>query len=231
MKFIQLITRFIFILCLPVFIFTASVGLAFNSLSLYKYGFKKYDISRVTGIAPGELTKAARGLISYWNTGKDLIDTKVLKDGQSLTLYNEREVVHLKDVKALVRIDYLVLGLAGLYCIMYLAYVLRGKTPRQLREAALAGLGGSLATLGVLAALGIAVSLDFNSFWWQFHLLSFANDFWLLDPRTDYLVMMFPEGFWFDSVMVIAAVSGVMAIFSGGLSWATLNRNPSSNSQ
>jgi uncharacterized membrane protein len=61
--------------------------------------------------------------------------------------------------------------------------------------------------------------------------LSFANDFWLLDPRTDYLVMMFPEGFWFDSVMVIAAVSGVMAIFSGGLSWATLKRNPSSNSQ
>jgi integral membrane protein (TIGR01906 family) len=227
MKAIRLLTRFIFILCMPVFIFTASVGLAFNSLSLYKYGFRKYNISQVTGIAPDELTKAARGLINYWNSGKELIDIKVLKDGQVFTLYNEREVVHLKDVKALVRLDYFALGAAGLYCIIYLAYVLRGKTARHLREAALAGLGGSMATIGVLAALGIAVSLDFNAFWWQFHLLSFANDFWLLDPRTDYLVMMFPEGFWFDSVVVIAAVSGVMTILAGGLSWATLRRNPS----
>jgi integral membrane protein (TIGR01906 family) len=230
MKALRLLTRFVFILCLPIFIFTASVGLAFNSLSLYKYGFRKYNISQVTGIAPDELTKAARGLINYWNSGKELIDIKVLKDGQAFTLFNEREVVHLKDVKGLVRLDYLAMSIAGLYCFIYLAYTLRGKTQTRRREAALAGLSGSLATLVILVSLGIAASIDFNAFWWQFHLLSFANDFWLLDPRTDYLVMMFPEGFWFDSVFVIVAVSSALAVFAGGLSWAALKRNPSSKS-
>jgi len=71
---------------------------------------------------------------------------------------------------------------SGLYCLIYLAYELSRMNQRHRREAALAGLGGSLVTLGILLALGIAAGVDFNGFWWQFHLLSFANDFWLLDP-------------------------------------------------
>ena len=37
-----------------------------------------------------------------------------------------------------------------------------------------------------------------------FHLISFTNDLWILDPRRDYLIMMFPQGFFFDSTMFIA---------------------------
>jgi len=71
MKATGLFARFFFILCLPVFIFTVTIGLAFNNLSLYEYGFKKYGISGVTGIAPDQLTVAARGLIKYWNSGQN----------------------------------------------------------------------------------------------------------------------------------------------------------------
>ena len=226
MKATWLFTRIVFFICLPVLIFTVTIGLAFNSLSLYKYGFKKYNISSVTGIAPEELNKAARGLITYWGNGQELIDITVIKDGAPFILFNEQEVIHLKDVKTLVKLDHYALAVTGLYVLAYLAFMLGGKTPRHRREAALAGMGGSLFSLGILAALGIAVGLDFDGFWWQFHLLSFANDFWLLDPTKDYLVMMFPEGFWFDSVMIIAGVSTALTIFSGGLSWATLKRNP-----
>ncbi len=226
MKASWLFARIVFSICLTIFIFTATIWLAFNSLSLYKYGFKKYDITTVTGIAPEELNKAARGLITYWRSGQEFIDITVIKDGKPFTLFNEREVIHLKDVKALVKLDFIAMVVAASYCLVYLAYVLGGKTPRHRREAGLAGMGGALLSLGLLVLLGIAAGLDFDSFWWQFHLLSFANDFWLLDPTTDYLVMMFPEGFWFDSVMVIAGVSTSLAIFAAGLSWATLRRNP-----
>ncbi len=46
----------------------------------------------------------------------------------------------------------------------------------------------------------------------QFHLLSFANDLWQLDPARDYLIMLFPQGFWFDATMLVALVTVVLAI-------------------
>jgi integral membrane protein (TIGR01906 family) len=226
MKALRLPVRLLFTLCLPVLIFTASIALAFNSPSLYKYGFDKYNISGVTGIEETELEKAARGLIGYWNSVQEPIAITVMKDGQPFSLFNEREIVHLRDVKVLVRLDYTAMGVAGLYCLSYLVFIMRSKRPGSRREAALAGLGGSLVALGLLCLMGIAALTNFSGFWWQFHLLSFANDFWLLDPRTDYLVMMFPEGFWFDSVIAIAGVSTALAVFTGGLSWAVLKRSP-----
>ena len=45
--------------------------------------------------------------------------------------------------------------------------------------------------------------IDFDDFFILFHYISFDNMDWLLDPTTDYLVMMYPDGFWF---MALGAV-------------------------
>ncbi len=224
MKIAWLVARWLFVLCLPVVLFTASIGLAFNSLWLYKYGFSKYDISGVTGLAPAELDRAARGLIGYWNSGQEYIDITVTRDGQPFTLFNEREVIHLKDVKALVRLDYLALAIAGLYCLVFAAVALWWRPPTYRRELALAGMGGSLLGAALLAVMGIMALSDFSGFWWRFHLLSFANDLWLLDPSRDYLIMMFPEGFWYDSVLIIAGLTAFLILLIGLLSWLYLRK-------
>jgi uncharacterized membrane protein len=41
-----------------------------------------------------------------------------------------------------------------------------------------------------------------------------TNDLWQLDPRRDYLVIIFPQGFWFDATMRVVAstVSGAVAL-------------------
>ena len=39
----------------------------------------------------------------------------------------------------------------------------------------------------------------------------------MLDPRTDYLIMLYPEGFWFDAVMKIAMQSALEAVVLGGI--------------
>ena len=227
MKIALILARVIFIICLPILLFTASIGLAFNSLSLYKYGFSKYNISAVTGLPPGELEEAARGLIRYWNSSEEYINMQVMKDGQPFTLFNEREIVHLKDVKDLVRLDYSALAVAGLYCLAFALLMFWYRRPVYRRGLAAAGLDGSLLSLGAIAALGIAALTDFEGFWWQFHLLSFANDFWLLDPTRDYLLMMFPEGFWYDSVLLIAGLAAVLAVVIGIASWRYLKQTRS----
>jgi integral membrane protein (TIGR01906 family) len=216
-KILDIITRWLFILCLPFLFISASIAICFNSAWLYRYGFSKYDISQETGIAPAELNKAAGGLIHYWNSGDKYIKLTIIKDGQPFELFNQREVIHLKDVKGLVWLDYRILLAALLFAVVYIGVHLwwrKGKYRGGLIWRLIAGSG---ATLLIILALGIASALDFDQLFIQFHLLSFANDFWELDPATDYLIMLFPGGFWFDAAVFVMLLAGGFAVVAGGI--------------
>ncbi len=210
--------KWLFVLCLPLLLISAGLAGAFNSLWLYKFGFDKYEISQKTGIAEVELEKAARGLISYFNSGEEDISVSVIKDGQPFTLFNEREVAHLRDVKELVRLDYRVLVASLLYALVFTGLSLfRWRNWRQMARGAM--WGGSL-TLALMAVLRVVTLFNFDQFFRQFHLLSFTNDLWLLDPSKDYLLMLFPGGFWYDATQFIALGVGTAAVLITGLAWA-----------
>ena len=108
-RIVVITTRWLFILCLPLMLLSAGISLAVNSQWLYEYGFDKYNVGATTGLADTELEKAASGLIGYFNSDKEFIDLVVIKDNQPFTLFNEREVAHLKDVKGLIWLDYRIL--------------------------------------------------------------------------------------------------------------------------
>jgi integral membrane protein (TIGR01906 family) len=206
--------KWLFVLCLPVLLLSASIGAAVNSLSLYKYGFDKYGAAATTGLAEAELEKAARGLIGYFNSGQEYITVTVAKDGQTMALFNQREVIHLRDVRGLIRLDYWVLLGALVYTLAYLSLTVRRKSWRQLASGLI---GGSVSTLALMAALGIGALFNFDRLFLQFHLLSFSNDFWLLDPSRDYLIMLFPRGFWLDATIVCAIATVIGAVILGGV--------------
>ena len=217
MKTVRTIAKWLFIICLPLLLLTVSVSSAMNCRWLYQYGFNKYDISQVTGLAPAELEKAAEGLIQYFNSSEEYISLTVIKDGQAFTLFNEREVAHLKDVKELFRLAYKVLLGTGIYALIYVGVALFWWRDR--RRLGWGLLGGGGLTLALMAALGIMIALDFDRFFLQFHLFSFANDFWMLNPAIDYLIMLFPQSFWFDATLFCAGGTAAIAIILGGVGW------------
>ena len=214
MKLIGVAARWIFILCLPVLLLTTSIGWAVNSLWLYKSGFDKYNVGPATGLADVELEKTAMGLIRYFNSNDEYISVTVIKNGKPFELFNQREVLHLKDVKGLIRFDYRVLVWAALYALGYALSRLFGK---QYRRLAWGVVGGSSLTLALMLALGLGVWLDFDQLFWQFHLFSFANELWQLDPGRDYLIMLFPGGFWYDVAAFCVLLTAGLAIVKGGL--------------
>jgi len=213
----KIAARWIFILCLPVLLVTASVTAAANCPALYHHGFAKYDVGQVTGLAQSELDKAADGLIAYFKSGEEFIDLTVVKDGRPFTLFNEREVGHLKDVKGLFRLVWWMLWGTLAYALAFAGCCLFWW--RQRRALGWGLLGGGGLTLFLMLALGIAALIDFDGLFLQFHLLSFANDLWMLNPATDYLIMLFPQGFWYDAAIycVLGAAGG--AIVLGGVGW------------
>ena len=57
-----------------------------------------------------------------------------------------------------------------------------------------------LITAIILSVLSL---LAFQQLFLIFHQISFANDLWILDPATDYLIMMFPQNFFLEATLLI----------------------------
>ena len=214
MKILTLVSRWLFLLCLPLLLLTAFIGGAANCISLYKYGFDKYHVSHTTGLSDAELESAARGLIGYFNSGDEYINVTVVKDGHTYSLFNEWEAIHLKDVKGLFRLDYWVFLGTLLYSFAYIGFFLWLGGRRLVARGLVWGSG---LTFSLMLVLGLVVMLNFDQFFLQFHLLSFTNEFWQLDPSQDYLILLFPRGFWYDATLFIAIATAVGAAVIGGL--------------
>jgi integral membrane protein (TIGR01906 family) len=213
----RIAAKWLFVICLPALLVTASVSWAVNSLWLYKYGFDKYSISQTTGLAQSELDKAATGLIDYFNSGDETISLTVMKDGESMVLFNEREVAHLRDVKGLFRLVYGVLLGTLVYALVYVGLGIFWWRNR--RRLSWGLVGGSCLTLALMLALGLGALFSFDWLFRQFHLISFANELWMLDPTRDYLIMLFPRGFWYDASLFCALTTIVGAVILSGVGW------------
>lgn len=225
MRIVGIAAKWLFILCLPLLLLSASIGGAANSLWLYKYGFDKYNVSETTGLAPSELEKAATGLIRYFNSDEEYISLTVIKDDKPFILFNQREIAHLRDVKGLFWLDYWILLGTLIYALGYTGISLWRKDWQQL---AWGLIGGSGLTLILMLALGLGTFLNFDRLFLQFHLISFSNELWRLDPAKDYLIMLFPHGFWYDATLfcILATTIGAVVLsgVGGGLIYSSTRR-------
>ncbi|MCY4365419.1 MAG: TIGR01906 family membrane protein [Chloroflexi bacterium] len=208
------------VLSVPLFLISASVAWAVNDPGLYRRGFEKYNISVYSGITSDDLNRVGYDLRRYFNSSEEPLNVVVSVYGQERELYNEREVHHMRDVKGLVRGVYWVAAVT-----LLLMVVVKGAGYYFCRwnftwPMARWGLYGGLLTLGIVAVVGLFALVGFDSLFLLFHQVSFTNDLWQLDPRTDYLLIMFPQGFWFDATIRVAltTILGAVALsaISGG---------------
>ena len=184
---------------------------AINDLGLYDRGFEKYNISRHTGITPGGLHEAGADIRGYFNSAAEPLLVTAQVYGEEREIFNHREVEHMRDVKGLVRGVYLVGGGALVYVLGVIVGGFCGFGAAFTRRLAWMLLWGGAATLGTLAVFGVAAAVGFGWLFLIFHQISFSNDLWMLDPRTDYLLIMFPLGFWFDATLRVAATAATGA--------------------
>ena len=202
----------LFVLCLPLFLITVNLGGAVNTARLYQYGFDKYDVSEDTGIEDGELQRVAGELRGYFNSG-DLQVTFLTEDGEES--FTDREVFHLKEVKDVVRLCYYLLwGSFGFLAAFMIGGYIWQRKRFSLPLAKLAFLGGAL-TIALLIILGIAALVNFDWLFVKFHQLFFTGETWRLSS-TDYLLRMFPEGFFNDATLFIVGAIIVEALVIGG---------------
>jgi len=220
LKILGIATKWLFMLCLPILLLSASFSWAVNSHWLYEYGFEKYNVSQTTGLAQSELEKTSTGLISYFNSGEEYISLTVMKDGESFELFTEQEIIHLWEVKTLFQLVYYFLGGALAFVIIYSLVMLLRRRGSSWRILAGEVLKGSVLTVGLVGALALGAVVAFGPLFWWFHEIAFIffpGRYWILDPGRHYLIMLFPQGFWYDAALFCALATAGLAVILGGV--------------
>ena len=194
----------LFIVVVPLFLVTSSISWAFNSPGLYNDGFKKYSISRISGITDADLRQVGADIRHYINSDDEplVVTTRIF--GEKRDLFNNREISHMKDVKQLVRGVYVLALVSAAYLAAMIVVGFGWQKVRFVPALAKRLTWGGGLTLILMVVFGIAALVGFDGVFLKFHQLSFANDLWQLNPRTDYLVRIFPQDFWFDATMWVS---------------------------
>lgn len=216
----------VLIVSLPLLLVATNIRWAVNSIGLYERGFSKYQISSATGLTDLELKKTAQQLIDYFNSRRAMAQVTVLKDGEKVELFTEREIVHLQDVKNLVQLDYRLqawtLTVIGIFSLLLVIWGRKGGWRR------LAGgfLWGGILTFTLIIILALGAVLGFEQLFLFFHLVSFPNEYWLLDPEQHYLIRIFPEEFFYDAALFIFGATLIEALFIAGVAFGGRRLSP-----
>lgn len=217
---VKLLVSLAFVLVVPLFLISLSLRLLIADRDFILEGFRENQVHLTTRLDQPRLERIADEFSSYLLGPGGRLDIRVTRDGQQVPLLNEREIVHMEDVQALIRLfmSFLVFGLV--VSVVRVGFALGvERTPVPLGRDLLLGAG---LMVGVVLFIGILSLIDFSQLWLRFHHVAFRNDLWMLDPRTDYLIMLFPQPFWFASTMRMAlytTVGTVAVAVAGFLLW------------
>ena len=184
--------------------------------SFYENEYRKNDTVSYTGMSAEDNLRATDTLLDYLQDKRQDIVFVAEVSGTEREVFNERETLHMVDVKALYQNAIQVRnGCVIAAVILLVLSVLIGK--RSIFSVLRNGWkNGVILTGAVILFIAIWALADFNQFWTNFHLLFFDNDLWLLDPNTSIMINLFPGNFFFDLVIrIIAWVVGIHLVISG----------------
>jgi integral membrane protein (TIGR01906 family) len=125
------------------------------------------------------------------------------------TVYDASEIAHLRDVRQLLWLAFLIAALA----LVTLLVVLQRSSDTEEVIAAI-GLGGAVAAVGVVV-LGVVGALAFDPLFELFHEVFFPQGDWAFDPGTQRLVQLYPLVFW----QLMGLILGVLVVVLGVLTW------------
>ena len=199
---------------LPFFLLMSAIRILFNPFYLQiEYRAPNFPPDPY-GFTTAERLQWGTISIQYITHGEPLsfLADQRLPTGQPL--YNERELSHMFDVQIVF------LGMVTAWWIVLAVLVALGLLAWRTHalESYIQGLvSGGWATLGLIAAILLAVVISFRELFTLFHQLFFTGNSWLFE-YSDSLIRLFPLRLWQDAfilVGVISAIGGLICILGG----------------
>lgn len=216
-RMLQYALGIIFSFCLMIVLLFTSVEAAVYWIPGYfQKEYAKYNVTEAVSMNMDDLLDVTDQMMAYLKGKRDNLHVPTTMGGVEREFFNAREIAHMEDVRGLF--------LGGIAmrrgCIMIMAlclillFLLKTKFKNTFPRAVLWGSG--LFLLGS-AATAFIISTDFNRYFILFHKMFFHNDLWMLDPSTDMLINIVPEGFFSDTVFLIGFIFFMSILFVIGI--------------
>lgn len=178
---------------------------AYSDYGWYEKEYAKYEVLDDLEMEMEDVMHVTEEMMSYLRGNRADLVVDTLVDGEKREFFNDREKAHMADVQNLFIGGLWIRRIAMILFVLVIVAMIKTKADwrRLLPKSFLIGLG---VFTGITAGAGILFMSDFNKYFTLFHEIFFTNDLWLLDPRTDLLIRMLPEGFFMDMVIRIGLI-------------------------
>lgn len=217
------IARWLAVLALPFLLTlgTLRIIILWDSPSYPSFEYGRIQPDRF-GFTPDERLELAEATLDYLRDPAPADEAIGLLEalrlpGSDVSLYNEREIDHMLDVKRLVDLFAGLIWPLAIVVVAGLTFLLTNAVRRA--EGYRAIMHGGVFTTGTLLAVIVLIGLAWNFVFVQFHEILFPPDTWTF-YYSDSLIRLFPEKFWFDfGLMWTGAVflEGVLLAALGNL--------------
>ncbi|MEG2105413.1 MAG: TIGR01906 family membrane protein [Clostridia bacterium] len=199
-----------------------------NDSAWFEAEYYKLDTSRQIGMSNTDINKAMKALIDYMEgRTNDLEKVKVKINGDSVRMYNNKDIDHMKDVKVLYQNCRMFRNIAAVSLIVLLVAVFLTMKRDALIILSKSFIWAFSAMAVILGAILIFAAIDFDAFWTFFHTLVFDNELWLIDPSKSYLIWICPSTLFYDIITRFLIYSGIVfvAFLGGAITYLAVRRH------
>jgi len=197
---------------------TTNVRATTNSLWLYEQLFDHNHVPGRTGISMVELRHVGATMQEYFASDTEPLVVFAEINGISVSLFGPDEAAHMADVKKLFVKTFRVQVFSAL--VLAIAVAAAGYAQRR-RALSMVGTWlsrGSIIASAFIVIIGVASVVAFRQVFLLFHYIGFPEGNFTFSTQTDYLVRIFPNGFWSDITFVI----GAMTLVEAALIWTAV---------
>lgn len=206
----------IFGVCLLIVLFFTSIEAAvYWTPGYFEKEYRKYQVTEAVQMTMEDLLEVTEEMMAYLKGDREDLHVMTSLRGQEREFFNEREIAHMEDVRGLFLGAVAIRRGCLLLMVLCLIFLLFKKEDFK-RSFPKAVLTGSGLFFGAAALCFAVISTDFSRYFVLFHHMFFKNDLWILDPATDMLINIVPEGFFQDTVLYIGILffTSVLAVFA-----------------
>ena len=204
--------------CLMIILRITSVeAVVYWTPGYFEREYTKYNVlDSLPSMTMEDLLEVTDEMMDYLKGEREDLHVVTIMDGQEREFFNEREIAHMEDVQVLFLRAMSLRRACIFICVLCLGFLFLTKAPvrRVLPPSICAGTG---LFFGITAILALIISGDFTKYFVIFHHIFFDNDLWILDPATDMLINIVPEGFFMDTAARIALLFGASSAVLFGI--------------
>ena len=204
----SVIQKILFNAALFLAILLSNALIIINTDSFYEFEFNKNNTSLKTGINHSDLFIVVDNIQDFFNEkSNEKIQMTTYINGIEKKLFNSKEIRHMIDVKNLILNIKFFNYLLWTTVIVILLIKISLSKDKILNTFRVIAKSYFIYSVSILISALILLALSFRWIFYFFHIISFNNNLWILDPRTDYLIKIFEEVFFMDAAILIGILT------------------------